>query len=334
MMKKTKIKERVVGLAGPALLMASLLTSCGGGGGGASYSFTPTEITTQAQVKESSKGIRIINEIVSLGGDQIDTLALENKKGFLKAVLKSIEDKDFHQISTKELFNCEISGSVEAIQTGENEGYLKFHNCQINKCETLTGTLWVSLKDENNNNIPEKVTLLFKKGFFYQNECENSWLKIADNFSMSLEGKLPNNDIYTGGGMKIKAEIQLDGGDIIANDAGRQSLAHFYNLRFFENEVDNNPVIEYSINGGIKLKSDCLEDTINAVYETIEMFKEYADADCPYEGKLIINDKISLEAYDPDQNPHSFNKIKISLGDEIIFDDDCKNLESLGVCPE
>ncbi len=323
-----------VGLAGPALLMASLLASCGGGGGGAS-SFTPTNITTKEEATVSSQGTRVVNEILSLGTEQLNTLSNQKSEGFLKAVLKTLEGKDLSNISTKEVINCDAGGNMELVQTGDTAGYIEYNNCQLNECETVNGRLEITFKDINNNDIPENISLLLKKGFSYRDTCENNSVEIRNDFSMALNGKLPNRDIYTEGGMKLKAEIVLNGGEIIANDAGRQSLAHFYNLTFYGNEADNEIVIEYSIDGGISYKTDCMEEAVNAVYETIQMFREYVNADCPYEGKLVINDgQVTLEAYDPDNDIKTPNNVKITFGENVIFDNDCTQLESLGVCPE
>ena len=92
--------------------------------------------------------------------------------------------------------------------------------------------------------------------------------------------------------------------------------------------------IEYAINGGISYKPPCSDEIINAVFETIKTFKEYSDAECPYEGKVSINEgQVTIEAYDPDNNPIINNKIRITFGEDVIFDNDCTQLESLGVCP-
>ncbi len=333
-----KIIKRV-GLAGPALLMASLLVSCGGGGGGASSSFTPTNITTQSQAESVSQSLEVVNELVSLGtnstGD-IGTSSLKGKEGFLRIILKTVEDKDFSNISKQEIVNCPEGGYMDLVQTGEYSGYIQFSNCQANSCEVVNGKFYISMEN-GDNNIPDRITFVFDKGFQYNDNCTNSSFQMKDKFEISINGKLPNNDIYTEGEVdqKIKAEIVLNGGDVVANDAGRQSLAHFYNFRVFKNEVDNDQYFEYTINGKISYKDYCTDEVVNAVFETIQTFREYANAECPSEGKLVVNEnQVIIEAYDPDNDPTTVNKIRISLGDEVIFDNDCTDLESLGVCPE
>ena len=331
-----KTKKIIWGLAGPALLMASLFSSCGGGGGSASSSssFTPSNITTQEEAKDSSQSLSLIKDIVSFGKDNVNTASLQESQGLLKAVLKSIEDKNFDSINTQSVESCDISGSMQIEQVSENYGYIVFNNCKQNSCETLNGRVEVYFQDSDNNEIPEKVSLTFKKGFNYQDTCENGELRVNGDFSISLNGKLSNGDIYTSGG-KLKAELALDGGDLYANDSGRQSLAHFYNLKFYGNEVDPADAdIEYAINGGISYKPPCLDETINILFNTIRNFKEFNNAGCPYEGKLSINDgQVYIEAYNPDNNPYANNEIRVTFGDEVVFDNDCNQLESLGVCP-
>ena len=329
-----KTKKLIWGLAGPALLMASLLSSCGGGGGSASSSFTPSNITTQEEAKEASQSLGLIKDITSFGKENVNTASLEESKGLLRAVLGSIENKNFSSITTQATESCDIEGSVEIEKVSDNYGYVIFNNCKQNSCETLNGRIEVYFKDRDSNSIPEEISLIFKKSFNYQDTCENREFRVNGDFKISLNGNLPNGDIYTSGG-KIKAELALDGGDIYANDSGRQSLAHFYNLRFYGNEVDPvNADIEYSINGGISYKPPCSDEIINAVFETIKTFKEYSDAECPYEGKISINEgQVTIEAYDPDNNPTINNKIRITFGENVIFDNDCTQLESLGVCP-
>ncbi len=335
-MKNRKIKI-IGGLAGPALLMASLIYGCGGGGGGteSNETFTPTNITTEKEAKGASSAVKTAMDIVSFGKESINTASIKESKGLLKALLSVIGDKDLSDITKKETESCTLEGSVTYVKTGDNSGYVQFDNCKESDCELLNGRISVYLEDNNNNNIPEKLVLTFHRGFDYKNSCENSELDVRGDFSLSLNGKLDNNDIYTAGrDLKIKAEMVFNGGDIYANDSGEESLAHFFNLRFYGNEVD--PVdadIEYSVNGGISYKDSCTEETINAVFETIEIFKQYADAQCPYDGKLSINGQVIIEAYDNDNNPVSTNNIRITLGNSVIFDNDCTQLESLGVCP-
>ncbi len=319
--------KKITKLAGPALLMASLLTACGGGGG-QSTAFTPTNITTQSQAEEATQSIYLINELTSLGENNVETLSTQEKKGLLKAVLKVVEKKT--GVSSQSI-NCDIEGTVDFEEINDNSGYINFHQCKTNQCEILNGSVYVYIKDDNNTDIPEKVVFKFKKGFSYKDTCENGRVDINGDFSLILNGKLDNGDILTQGG-EIKAEIILNGGDIVADDAGRRSLAHFYNLRLYGNEVD--PLdggIEYSINGGIRYKDDCLDEEIRAVFETIKMFREYANEECPYEGKLLVNEgQVTIEAY----RNNSMNKIRVSLGNDVIFDNDCGDLENLGVCPE
>ncbi len=328
-----KTKKLIWGLAGPALLMASLFSSCGGGGGSAS-SFSPSNITTQEEATETSESLSLVKEIVGISKKSVNTTSLKESEGLLKAVLKSIEDKNVNSLSKENIINCDEEGSVSFERVSDNSGYIVFHSCKQNTCETLNGRLEFHYKDTDNNDIPEEISITFKKGFTYKNSCENEGLDIKGDFDISIRGKLPNRDIYTSGG-RLKAELVLDGGDIYANDAGRQSLAHFYNLKFYGNEVDPvNADIEYAIDGGIFYKPPCSEDIINAVFETIKVFKEYNDAECPYEGKLSVNEgQVLIEAYDPDNNPTINNKIRITFGGEIVFDNDCTQLESLGVCP-
>jgi len=113
---------------------------------------------------------------------------------------------------------------------------------------------------------------------------------------------------------------------------------NFYGLTFYANEYDPQDAdYEFSINGGLKYTDNfCLNKTINIIYKTVNPFKKYSASNCPYTGKLLINDgQVTVIAYDNDNNPYNSNNVKITFGDnDVIFDGSCEDLDNSGVCPE
>ncbi len=315
-----------------AVLTAAVLWGCGGGGGASSNesSFTPTNITTQGEAKKvSSSGLKTIKEITSIGETGISTASKEAKLGLLKAVLKVTNGGITPQSETR---SCNNGGTVVLEQTGENSASIQFNNCQPTECETLNGRVYASFSDNNNNGIIENASLTFENGFSYENSCDSETINVGGDFSISMVGKLPGGDIYDDND-RIKADLIFNGGEVLFRKNGKEERASFFQLDFYENESD--PVdadIEYSINGGFVYSDNyCLNDTVSVIFQTQNIFKEYEASGCPYTGKLVINGgQVTVEAYDNDGN----NKIRIYLGNDMVYDESCSELENLDVCPE
>ncbi|RMD45889.1 MAG: hypothetical protein D6831_02790 [Aquificota bacterium] len=331
------MKKRAV-LTALLVTATTTLYSCGGGGGGSSdgNSLTPSNITTQSEAKEAVKGVSSIQNMLSLGEGNIQTMSADAKAGFLKSVLNTISRQNI-TTQDNETGSCDYGGTYEVKQTGNASGYVQFNNCKTSSCEILNGRLDVSMTDINNNGIPENASIIFRKGFSYENSCDNEQINIGGDFSISILGKLPGGDIYDNN-QNIKAELEFDGGEVFLSQDNENVSMNFYGLTFYANEYDPQDAdYEYSINGGLKYTDNfCLNKTINIIYETLNPFKEYSTSECPYTGKLLINDgQVTVIAYDNDNNPYNSNNIRITFGDnDVIFDDSCENLDSLGVCPE
>ncbi len=233
---------------------------------------------------------------------------------------------------------CPGGGQVSVTPNG-NTVTMTFNNCRL-PCDPnqpflyviLNGTITITATDSDSNNQPEEVSITYAKDFSANDQCKGVTISFLGDYTISATGQVnQQGDICNPQNtQQCKGTATINGGPVEINYGNAWSRLSYNNLTFYFNNYDPaNAAYEWSLNGGFTYQDNqVVTNPVSVNLVTTINFKGYDTTQCPYTGRLSINnDLIVLEAYDPDNDPNTENWVRVTHQGNVIFDNECTQLQ-------